>query len=471
MFERIKSFFRKGAISVLGTPDLFAALEIDVPYSQTMQDAIKLWAQMHENKAPWLYGDKCYRNLGLPSLIAHEISRLATIEVKAELTGGRLANFLNVPFQSLISCLPVSTEFACARGDMVFKPYINGNRIAINRVKAGEHFSLAFDSDGYSTSELFLDWHVEDEKLYVRGEIQEFTGDSMRITNKVVVTPVGQESYRPTTLDRVERWRGLAESAQLINVTAPAWGHYKMPFANTVDDCSPAGVSVYANSSSQIEDADEEYTILKWEMSSGKRKLFTDETVRRWDARGFSLPLDDEFTIGLDAGNEQLFYDYSAPFRDASIINALTFVLGRVESNSGLSQGAISQILKGQARTATEVLALEQETRATVSSVQAACETALRQTVYAMEVWARAANLAPTGAVEASIEFGDGVVLGEDEEYKRLNEQAASGRLKDEYVLAHMFKLPTATDEDLLEIRRKYMPDLSSVPDKGNDEE
>lgn len=467
MFERIKSFFRKAVTNIVGTAELFEALEITIPTSQQMQDAIKLWASMHENRAPWLSPPQEYRSLGIPALIVKEESRLATIELNVKLSGSERADFLDATMQQVLRQKEVDTEFACARGDLIFKPYIGQNTIAVDHVKAGDHISLAFDSNGDSTSELFLDWRIIGEYMYVRGEVQKFTGDSVEITNKVVYTSKNRTKYYPASLSDVDDWKNIAPSATITDVTRPLWGLFKMPFANTVDTSSPLGVSSFAGAVTQIEDADMQYTNLLWEMDSGKRKIITDETAREWDAHGNLLPVQNEFIMGINNGDEKLFQDYSADFRDISIINALHFILSRIEGNSGLSQGAITKILTGQARTATEVLSLEHETRSTVESIRTAFETALRQLIYAMDVWATVANnegyfSVPPGKVDSLIEFGDGVVLSEDEQYKRVNNAVASGNVKPQYLIPFL-KLQPMPPEQLAELQQQFMPELADV--------
>ena len=469
MFERIKSFFRKGAIKVLGTPELFKALDIEIPISPKMRDAIELWAAMHENRAPWVEeGKGKIRSLGIPALIVKEESRLTTIELNAKLSGSARADFLNVPFQQLLNQKEEIVDFACARGDMVLKPYISGNTIAVDQVKAGDHFSLAFDSNRYSTAELFLDWRVVEDKTYIRGEVQRFIDGNMEITNKIVVKHKNGANYYPASFSDVDDWANIAPYATIANVKQPLWGLFKMPFANTVDTSSPLGVSSFADSVTLIEDADRQYSNLLWEMDSGRRKVIVDETTIKRDKFGNPLPTADEFVMGIDAGDETLFADYSAAFRDASIINALHFILSRIEAASGLSQGAISKILQGQVRTATEVLSMDAETRGTVELIRTAFNTALEQLIYAMDVWATVANdegyfKVPAGQVDSTIEFGDGVVISEDEEWNRGVTITSSGWLLPEILTGRYLGLPTKTPEDLAYIRANFMPGLADV--------
>jgi len=455
--------------SIVGTPELFKALDIEIPISPKMRDAIELWAAMHENRAPWVEeGKGKIRSLGIPALIVKEESRLTTIELNAKLSGSARADFLNIPFQQLLNHKEEIIEFACARGDMVLKPYISGNTIAVDQIKAGDHFSLAFDSNGYSTSELFFDWRVIQENTYYRAEIQTFADNAMEITNKVVVKRKNGANYYTANLSDVDDWKNISPSSRIENVKQPAWGLIKMPFARTVDTNSPLGVSSFAGSEPLIEDADRQYSNLLWEMNTGKRKVMTDETVRKWDKNGNPLPLEDEFIVGLENGDEKLFYDYSAAFRDASIINALHFILSRIEAASGLSQGAISKILQGQVRTATEVLSMDTETRGTVELIRTAFHTALEQLIYAMDVWATVANdegyfKVPAGQVDSTIEFGDGVVISEDEEWNRGVTITSSGWLLPEILTGRYLGLPTKTPEDLAYIRANFMPGLADM--------
>lgn len=44
--------------------------------------------------------------------------------------------------------MQVYTEYACSAGGIVFKPYLSDSGIAVDVVRAGDFFPVAFDSAG-----------------------------------------------------------------------------------------------------------------------------------------------------------------------------------------------------------------------------------------------------------------------------------------------------------------------------------
>ena len=75
---------------MLGAKTIEQVLGVKSSVSQEMEAAITLWSQMYENHAPWLKEptkDEPVRitSLGLPSLIASEKARMATLEMEVEI--------------------------------------------------------------------------------------------------------------------------------------------------------------------------------------------------------------------------------------------------------------------------------------------------------------------------------------------------------------------------------------------------
>lgn len=75
---------------MLGAKTIEQVLNVKSGISQEMEAAIELWSKMYENRAPWLREpDKenpvRITSLGLPSLIASEKARMATLEMEVEI--------------------------------------------------------------------------------------------------------------------------------------------------------------------------------------------------------------------------------------------------------------------------------------------------------------------------------------------------------------------------------------------------
>lgn len=160
--ERVKSMF--------GPTEIEKAIKVAPTLSSKMADAITLWSNMYEDNPPWLKEatkDSPTRvvSLGLPSLIASEKARLATLEMESEITTpvkevekknpdyqppsidnttGQIsmgvgettikedvpigntdrAEFLNEQYKTLKENIRRQLEYGIAKGGLVIKPYI-----------------------------------------------------------------------------------------------------------------------------------------------------------------------------------------------------------------------------------------------------------------------------------------------------------------------------------------------------------
>lgn len=160
--ERVKGMF--------GPKEIERAIKVAPTLSSKMADAITLWSNMYEDNPPWLKEatkDNPTRvvSLGLPSLIASEKARLATLEMESEITTpvkevekenpdyqppsidettGQIsmgvgettikedvpigntdrAEFLNEQYKKLKKHIRRQLEYGIAKGGLVIKPYI-----------------------------------------------------------------------------------------------------------------------------------------------------------------------------------------------------------------------------------------------------------------------------------------------------------------------------------------------------------
>ena len=163
------------------------AVGAEVAISSGMQDAITLWQKMFCNEPPWL--DKNTETLGLAAAVASEIARLVTVEFHSEISGsGRRAAFLQEGYAFVISKLREQTEFAAAMGGLVFKPYMDGGRIAIDFVHADRFIPTAYNSRGEVTGAVFVERVKKGRAWYTRLESHQLTDAGYTVQNKAFIS-------------------------------------------------------------------------------------------------------------------------------------------------------------------------------------------------------------------------------------------------------------------------------------------
>ena len=142
--------------------------QIDYVMTGKTAALIELWSRMYEGKSPWI--SKTIQGAGIPAAVAGEIARLTTLELQSKIEGSSRANFLDKYYQIVVGNLRVQTEYAFAKGGMVFKPYASGNGLSVQYIQADCFFPLEFDSEQI-TKAAFLDQFRKGNEIYIRVEL------------------------------------------------------------------------------------------------------------------------------------------------------------------------------------------------------------------------------------------------------------------------------------------------------------
>ncbi len=426
--------------------DIKDATGIEVAASEEMSGAIALWTAMYEDKAPWVDNDKV-KSMNLPATIANEIARLVTLEMKSEVVGNE---FLNKQYQRVIEDIREVTEYAAAKGGLIFKPYVDGDRIAVDYVQADLFFPTKYDSSGNITGCIFVDRKKKGSVIYSRLEQHELVEGGYRIINRAYKNTVGDDSLgNRIPLTAVEEWKDLSPEAFIPDVEKPLYGYFKIPITNNIDTRSPLGCSVYSRAVNLIKEADKQYSRILWEYEGSE--LAINAAADLFKANGKLPEGKDRLYVKIDTDQEDFFKEWNPQIRDQSLFNGLNRLLQRIEFACGLAYGTLSD-MQMVAKTATEIKASKQRTYSTVSDIQKSLEHALTDLVDAMNVWARLYGLGSSEEYEVSFEWDDSLAMDMDTEYNLMLREISAGILKPEYYLKRRYGV---TDEQL----REMMPE------------
>ena len=424
MFDRIREVIKK----MFGQREIKDKLGLDVVMSSDMAAAVKRWSDMYYGKPPWL--TKKVHSLNLAPAIAGEHARLATIEMKSEITGSARADYLNAQYAKVISSIRSHTELACAKGGLIIKPFVSGGSILFDYIHADSFFPTAFDSSGNITGAAFVDRKTIGKAWFTRFEIHTLDGTNYTVQNKAYKSNDKAMLGNEIDLASVGGWQSLEPIVTISNISKPLFGYVKMPFANNIDASSPLGVSVYAKAEGLIKQADIQYSRLLWEYESGERKIIASiDALTKKEGLRFKMPdLNDGVFVGLDTKDESFYKEFSPTLRDVSIINGLNDILRKIEFNCGLAYGTISNV-QDVDKTATEIKASKQRTYATICDMQKSLQAALEQCIYAMDVYATLYSLAPSGKYETTFEWDDSILVDSEQEFARRVQLVSSGVL------------------------------------------
>lgn len=453
---------------MLPKSNLEKKLNVQIATSGVMDNAIQLWLKMYRNLPPWLGGEAHVKSLNLPAAIAEEMARLVLTEFELTLEGSARATFLKEQMENTLENMGNIVEMWCALGGIVLKPYAAGadettgnpDHIEVDVVQANRFYPTAFNSNKEVTGAVFVDTKRIGDYIYTRLEHHSLVGEHYTVVNKAfrserintMTTEDDQMSVehpfmQEISLEQVDDWKGIQPVVEMDGIEKPFFVYIKTPRANNVDPHSPLGASVYARARDVIEEADRQFSRTLWEYEAKEAAVDADETLFTTDRKGNPvLPAGKERlfrTYDVGGGSEKTTFlkEYSPEIRDAAMFNGLNKLLRNIEFLCGLAYGTISDsnYATQTERTATEIRASKQRSYRTVGAMQAAWGKGLDSLLYVMNAICDLYNMAPNGAVEKTLTWGDGVLEDTDIEYQRRWSMVMAGKLKLEKFYAWYF--------------------------------
>lgn len=411
------------------------SLKLDgINVSSVMQNAIELWDLMYCNRAPWLGDEK--ESAGIPASVAGEISRLVTLELKSEVTGDNdRSKYLNTIYQNVLANLRKQVEYGCAKGSMVFKPYPSNDGIAVQYNAADSFYPITFDSNGNITQCAFTEQYTRGKEIYTRVELHSLADAGVQVYNFAYLSKTGATLGSEVSLKSVKQWEDIESYGLLQGAKKLTIGFFKVPLANNIDPDSPLGISVYSRATKHIKIADKRYNQIDWEYDSKETAVHIASSLLKYDKTNdkFEYPGGRERlyrTLEYNSGAvDKPFMDtFSPDIRDESYYHGYNEQLRRIEFDSGLAYGTLSNVQDIE-KTAEEIRSSKQRSYATVSDIQQALQKALTDLVEAINFWVSAEDLAPEGNYEVSYDWDDSIITDNVEERNQDRQEVAMGAM------------------------------------------
>lgn len=411
-----------------------ANAKIDFCMTSKMAHQIELWSMMFSDNAPWL--NKTTVSAGIPAAIAGEIARLTTLELKSEISGSNRADYLQKIYKKhILSCLRNQTEFGCAKGGLIIKPFVSSVGLEVQFIQADAFFPISFDGNGRISQCIFLDEYRKGEKRYSRLEIHEMRGGKVYISNRCFVSTNDYSIGNEISVSSVERWGGLESECVLEGYGQLPFGYFRVPIANAVENNSPLGVSVYSRSVDRIRIADKRYSQIDWEFDAKEAAVHVADSIlkKNPETQKPEYPagkerLYREFEYNVGAQDKPLLDAYSPDIRDQSYINGFNNQLRRIEFECNLAYGTLSDPNTVD-KTAEEIRASKQRSYSFIADVQTALQTALEDAVAAMDFYCTAYGLAPAGEYDISFSWDDSIIVDANKERESDRQDVAIGAM------------------------------------------
>ncbi len=421
MFEKLRDFIKK-VRSLFNKNDIKTVFGIDPAISEEMSEKITEWLNAYRGNAPWI--DNYVKSLKIEESICREFADVVMSEMTVSVSNKKLDAIV----QKHISMLTENLQSGIALGSFVLKPL---GEDKAEFVTADKFIVLSFTDDGKVDDIAFVSKKVVAQNdVYYRFERHTLDKNGLTIRNYAYHSKTEGSLGTSCSLAEVYSWADLPEE-----ITYPAdrvdFGYYRNPIKNEIDG-SFNGVSVFDGATELIKKADVQFGRLEWEFESGERAINVDVTalapVPTKDQKGktvFKTPkLNDRLYRGLnlDAGNGELYKEFSPEFREESIINGLEQILRKIEFIVGLAYGDLSKTDIVE-KTAEEIKYSKNRKYNRVNAIERNLQTCLEDFIYGLSFYNRLSKSGYT----VSCKFADSILTSEEAERKQDAQDVAMG--------------------------------------------
>lgn len=391
--------------------------DVKVISSQTFELEQKKWNRIIKGKPDWL--TKNVRTINFAKFICYYASKKTCMDLRIKVEGSERADYIESCIKAMVDkSIRDKVEDACGLGGIIFKPSGSYNpNDAIDYILPGDFVVTEKNSNGDIMGIIFFDRITKGKKYYTRLEYHHFesiisidSGEAIRvytIENKAFVSRKDDDIGDVISLTDVEEWKNIEPIESFSNVEKTLFGYFKMPSNNTFDYDSPEGVAIFSNCIEELKDLDIAWSRKSNEVDDSQHITFIDETAlttidQRTGLKGkLELP---RFVKGIKRGKidaENVVDEHTATLLTTDRINDINSILSMISTKSGFSQGQFVMDEKTGRVTATQIESDDIETIETISDIRKSLKAAIKDLIYALDVYCDVRFDMPSGYVNA----------------------------------------------------------------------
>ena len=408
--------------------------------SSYMAEAIRTWDDLfYLIKQP-------PHSLKLAQTITSYLATLATSELTLDAGAGQRGKYITEQAAgNLLPNINEAVQLAGAGGMAAIKPFVKGGSVYVEIIPRSRIFPKGFGPNKRIESGFFTDFdRLKDGRPVVRIEEFALQKDGLLITNRAYRLKEADGIGGELSLSEVERWADLQPEAFISGVDRPHFGLIRMPMLNNIDGGS-LPISIYANAVDSIIQLDKTYEQFLWERDTGKRRMVLDRGVAVKDPINGkpAIPfreLASDYYMTIDMPVDKPWADYTPELRGENYKSIFDTQLRILEMQTGFSQGTFNIDIQTGRVTATQVISDDRTTYNTVKAVQDRGMTSgLIDALYWFDVYSTLYRLAPAGAFEPSVTYGDSIFEDTGVEYSRRKAMADSKYIRPELLTSWYF--------------------------------
>ena len=473
LFGRLKEWF----MSKFDTHKLETAFGVKIATDMDMQALVESWLAIYQGHPAWIgdSNEQVLQTLNVASTMCSDLACKAVSEltITDSTDNEELQLFAK---DELLQQIRTETEYAIACGAFICRPYFDSetSRVSLSWYTADRFVPVAW-SGKRCVSGIFIDQDVVTSNYvktyYTKLELQKWTfgkdgkGGSVDIEVKLYRSNSETELGTEIALSSYAKWADITPSAHINNCTTPFFVYAPMPFANNKALNSHAGVSLFKDGVSLLEQIDRAWDNLNWELQASQKKVFVDEQMLETTRTS-----NGEIVPRLDSKEKRLYKvmdaqgavakymeEYSPAIRQADITATLKTNLSLLCSACGLDSGAYVYDEQAQAVTATEIRTKQQKTYQKICDIQRwTIQPAILGIIDAVRSLQQLYNVPALPELEVNITFGDSILIDAESDKQNAQRETQLGlRSKLNYLMEYRGlseedarkELATITDE------------------------
>lgn len=354
--------------------------------------------------------------INLTAVFAHRLANMSVMDSSFNMPDeNKRVELLKLIMGSVWAKRKKIISLALGCGGCAIIPFIQNKKIYFNYVTQDRININRMDGDKIVSALVVADTTKENDKKYYRVMRYDIIDNNLIISCRTV-NDTGNQA-------KIEQWEDVPDMA-IANVDRVPFGFMKNPTDNR--ECTDKyGVPITYGAGKLIIEILECLEDIRKEYKRKKTRLQVDQRVFARDEKGNPIIKDDIFMTGQsEDGN--MFNIFDPAIRDSSYYNRLKNLLELLEKSVGTSKGVLTEPLATY-ENVEAIKAAVRDTWAIVSDIRTNFEYAIKDFLYACDVYANYYNLAPPGKYTISYAWDYSMVEKTSDTWEQMKDTQSIG--------------------------------------------
>ena len=401
-------------------------------------------------------------DISLTATIAQRVSTLTLMDTTVNIKGSSdRALYLNKLYKSVIvDKLDTACEVALGTGDVLIKPYTDGERIGIDIIKNSDFYISESIGDFIKSCIIRCESiNKNNGFIYERYEAQrlsEYTDENGVKTPVLIINTYAFKNGIEVPLTDVPEWKNIEPEIVITGVNKMLFGRIKCPTTNRMDVNGVNGVPITYGLGKVLKNSINAYDAFNDEFYRKEAFIFADKTLFKKDKEtGKSVVPRGKERLFMTVpamyndsnGPSSLITEYSPEIRDESFENYIEQNFKMLEMLSGLSSGILTKPITNYA-TATEIKTNLNMSFAYFTRFRRSIEKGLNDLIDAINTIMEVNGYEPYQDYQVSVDWSSAYLEDMTEQFTRLIQAEAIGCVSKAEVRAWLLDEDVETAEN-----------------------